>query len=140
MALKIGIKHLLDEANRVVEAISPTDAHALLEDTNQVFINIRDVQELDREGLTPKAYHAPRGMLEFWVDPDSKYHKSVFSQGKDLILYCNSGWRSALAAKTLMDMGLEGIQHLQGGFSAWREAALPIAAYQGLRLNQRGGK
>ncbi len=129
MALKIGYKQLLDEANRVVKAISAEDAVAYLRDENKLFVDIRDVRELDRDGMIPRAYHAPRGMLEFWIDPASKYHKSVFSAGKELILYCNSGWRSALAAKTLMDMGLDGVSHMKGGYSAWRDAAFPVQEY-----------
>ncbi len=126
MALKRGYQILLDEANREIDAIAPQDAVALLNDENVVFVDIRDVRELEREGMVQGAFHAPRGMLEFWVDPDCKYHKEIFSSGKKLIFYCASAWRSALTTKTLQDMGLENICHLEGGFSAWKAADLPV--------------
>ncbi len=128
MALKKGIKQLLDEAAQRIKVVSTDEGKALLEDQNTVFIDLRDVRELERDGTIPGAYHAPRGMLEFWVDPESPYHKDVFSSGKNLVLYCQSAWRSALATATLVDMGLENVSHLEGGFSAWKEAGGPIAA------------
>lgn len=91
-----------------------------------MFIDIRETKELEREGSIPGAFHAPRGMLEFWVDPDSPYHKDIFSSGKHLVLYCQSAWRSALATATLVDMGLTSVSHVEGGFSAWKKAGAPI--------------
>ena len=128
MALKKGIKQLLEEAAQRIKVISTDDGKALLEDSNTVFIDLRDVRELEREGTIPGAYHAPRGMLEFWADPESPYHKEIFSSGKNLVLYCQSAWRSTLATATLVDMGLENVSHLEGGFSAWKDAGGPIAA------------
>jgi rhodanese-related sulfurtransferase len=100
-------------------------AQTLLSDSNVVFVDIRDVRELEREGMIPNALHAPRGMLEFWVDPESPYFKPIFGEGKRLILYCASAWRSALATQTLQRMGVPQICHLEGGFSAWKKAGLP---------------
>jgi hypothetical protein len=91
------------------------------------FVDIRDVRELEREGQIPGAVHAPRGMLEFWVDPESPYYKPVLGQDQDLVLYCQSGWRSALATATLVDMGVERIAHVDGGFAAWKAAGNPVA-------------
>jgi rhodanese-related sulfurtransferase len=91
-----------------------------------VFVDIRDVRELEREGMIPNALHAPRGMLEFWVDPDSPYYKPIFGEGKKLVLYCASAWRSALATQTLQKMGVPNICHVEGGFSAWKKAQFPI--------------
>jgi rhodanese-related sulfurtransferase len=122
MPLKKGYKALLAEAEAEVEAVSATEAMALLGDKDVVIVDLRDVRELKREGYIPGSYHAPRGMLEFWVDPESPYHKEVFSSGQRLLLHCAAGWRSALAAKTLQDMGLERVCHMAGGFSAWKEA------------------
>ena len=91
------------------------------------FIDVRDVRELEREGVIPGAFHAPRGVLEFWVDPQSEYFKPVFSPGRRLVLFCAAGWRSALAAKTLQDMGIAEVCHLDGGFTAWKAAGAPVA-------------
>jgi rhodanese-related sulfurtransferase len=121
MAIKRGYKALLDEANRAVRAIAPDKAKTMLGGADTLFVDVRDVRELERDGLIPGAFHAPRGMLEFWVDPESPYHKPVFAEPKHFVLYCASGWRSALAAKTLQEMGLDNVSHLAGGFSAWKE-------------------
>lgn len=115
-------EEMVQEAEREIKTISVNDAMALLGDENVQFIDIRDIRELNHEGTIEGAFHAPRGMLEFWVDPKSTYHKPVFSSGKDLVLFCAAGWRSALATKTLVDMGLENVCHIAGGFIAWREA------------------
>jgi rhodanese-related sulfurtransferase len=87
---------------------------------------VRDIRELQREGRIPGALHAPRGMLEFWVDPESPYHKEAFSSGKTFIFFCAAGWRSALATKTVQDMGLSPVKHIAGGFGAWKKAGLPV--------------
>ena len=122
MALRKGIKQLLADAEPKAPAISVEDARKRHGDAGTVFVDIRDVRELEREGMIPGAFHAPRGMLEFWVDPESPYHKPVFASGKRFILYCASAWRSALATATLQDMGLEPVAHLEGGITAWRNA------------------
>jgi rhodanese-related sulfurtransferase len=92
-------------------------------------VDLRDVRELEREGIVPGAFHAPRGVLEFWVDPQSEYFKPVFGQGKRLVLFCAAGWRSALATKTLQDMGLTNVCHIEGGFTAWKAAGAPVQPY-----------
>ncbi|HYH17271.1 MAG TPA: rhodanese-like domain-containing protein [Azospirillum sp.] len=126
MPMTMGYKDLLAEANGRIQAITPQDALTLHGDPDVVFVDIRDVRELHRDGMIPGAFHAPRGMLEFWVDPDSPYHKPVFASGKRFVFYCASAWRSALATDTVQRMGLAPVCHLQGGFKAWKEAGLPV--------------
>lgn len=126
MKLKTGYQELIANAMAQIETVPLDSAKRLLDDPNTVFVDIRDVRELEREGMIPNAFHAPRGMLEFWVDPDSPYYKPIFGEGKRLVLYCASAWRSALATETLQKMGLPGVCHLEGGFSAWKKADLPI--------------
>jgi rhodanese-related sulfurtransferase len=121
-ALKKGFKKLLEEANAKIETIPTKDALKLAGDDKVVLVDLRDIRELWREGKIPGAVHAPRGMLEFWVDPESPYYRDVFGQDKKYVLYCQSGWRSALAAKELQDMGLTPIAHIEGGFHAWKDA------------------
>jgi len=125
--LKIGYEELIARAMAEIETVSLEKAQTLLDDPDTVFVDIRDVRELEREGMIPNALHAPRGMLEFWVDPDSPYFKPVFGEGKRFILYCASAWRSALATETLQKMGLPRVAQLEGGFSAWKQAELPTA-------------
>jgi rhodanese-related sulfurtransferase len=125
-AMKKGYKALLDEANAEIDAVTPAEALRLSENDDVLLVDIRDVRELQREGKIPGALHAPRGMLEFWIDPESPYHKPVFSSGKTFIFFCAGGLRSALATKTVQDMGLSQVKHIEGGFGAWREAGLPI--------------
>ena len=127
MAITKGIDKLLAAARAKIEEISAADALALRDDETVQIVDIRDVRELDRDGMIPGALHAPRGMLEFWVDPASPYHRDVFANGKKFVLYCASGWRSALAAETLQDMGLKPVAHIEGGFTAWKEAGGPVA-------------
>ena len=124
--MKRGYKALLDEANAAIEAVSPAQAAQLAGDDDVVLVDIRDIRELQREGRVPGAVHAPRGMLEFWVDPESPYHREIFASGKTFIFFCAAGWRSALATKTVQDMGLTPVMHIEGGFGAWRDAGLPI--------------
>ena len=91
-----------------------------------IFVDLRDPRELERDGMIPGAFHATRGMLEFWVDPESPYHKPIFAEDRQFVLYCASGWRSALAAKTLVDMGMANVAHVEGGFTAWKQAGGPV--------------
>jgi rhodanese-related sulfurtransferase len=126
MKLKIGYQELIAHAMQEIETVPLNQAQDFLGDANTVFVDIRDVRELEREGMIPNALHAPRGMLEFWVDPNSPYYKPIFGEGKRLILYCASAWRSALATQTLQKMGVPSICHLEGGFVAWKKANLPI--------------
>ncbi len=128
--LKRGYKQLIADAHARIQTLSVADAQKKLGDPNVVFIDIREIQELEREGAIPGAFHAPRGMLEFWVDPESPYHKKVFEPDKEFVLFCQSGWRSALATAALLDMGLELVSHIEGGFSAWKQAGGLIANRQ----------
>jgi len=123
--LKVTHKDLLDRAMAEVETLDPAAAKALLGRDDVVFVDIRDPRELQREGKIPGAFHAPRGMLEFWIDPTSPYYKDVFGSGKRFVFYCQSGWRSALSTQTLQTMGLTPVCHVGGGYRAWKEAGLP---------------
>jgi len=121
-----GIKELLAEANAQIETMAAPDLIASRNDEGIVIVDLRDPREIEREGRIPGAFHCPRGMLEFWLDPASPYAKPVFQQDKKFVFHCASGWRSALAAKTAQDMGLKPVAHLGGGFTAWREAGGPV--------------
>ena len=123
-------KQLVDEAMQQIVTLALPEAQALLIDADALFVDLRDVRELEREGVIPGAFHAPRGLLEFWVDPQSEYFKPVFGQGRRVVLFCAVGWRSALAAKTLQDMGMEHVCHVDGGFNAWKAAGAPVAVLQ----------
>ena len=102
--------------------MSPEEAKSLLGRNDHVFIDLRDPRELEREGTMPGAFHCPRGMIEFWIDPDSPYHKDVFARDATFVFFCAGGWRSALAGATALDMGLKPVVHLEGGFAAWAKA------------------
>ena len=123
-----GIEQLCAEAEAAIETWTVADALHRLDDEDVVFVDIRDVRELWRDGSIPGAVHAPRGMLEFWVDPQSPYARDVFQSGKRFMFFCAGGLRSALAAQTVQDMGLEPVCHLAGGFEAWKEAGGPVEA------------
>ena len=114
-------KMLVDEANILVDSISIEEAQTKLNNNNYIFIDVRDYRELKREGKIPGSFSCPRGMLEFWIDPDSPYHKDIFNQDKTYIFYCASGWRSALAGKVSIEMGLKPGLHLEGGCSLWKK-------------------
>ncbi len=123
--LKKTYRALIDEALGEIQSLDVDQAEACLDDENYVFVDLRDPRELTREGKIPGAFHAPRSMLEFWVDPTSPYHKDIFSSGKQLIFYCQSGWRSALATKTVQDMGLERVAHIEDGYRSWVDSGAP---------------
>ena len=125
MTLQIGSKALLEQAEAEITTLSPAQAVELLGLDDVQFVDIRDIRELQREGRIPDAFSAPRGMLEFWVDPDSPYYKEVFGSGKRFVFYCQSGWRSALATQTVQHMGLSDVCHIAGGFRAWKDAGHP---------------
>ena len=126
MALKKGFKQLLAEANAAIETVSVQDAMKLANDPSVQFVDIRDANELAAGGTIPGAVHAPRGLLEFLADPESPMHKKPLSSGKKLVLFCASGGRSALATKTLGEMGIEKVSHMAGGFNAWKAANGPV--------------
>ena len=118
---------LVDAAMQLVTTRSLDEARALHGRDDVVFVDVRDVRELEREGVIPGAVHAARGMLEFWFDPSSLYHREVFAQDKEYLLFCAAGWRSALSARTLMEMGVPRVSHIDGGFTAWKAAGAPVA-------------
>ena len=124
--MKVGFKDLIERAEGNIESISVDQAEALIGDNNTVFVDIRDIRELQREGKLPGATHAPRGMLEFWVDPDSPYHREIFAENKKFVFYCASAWRSALATDNVQSMGMNKVCHMAGGFNAWKEAGKDI--------------
>ena len=117
-----GYKQLLKEANSEVETISVDKAMELHENENYTFIDLRDFREIQRKGKIPGSFSCPRGMLEFWIDPESPYHKEVFSTDNNFVFYCASAWRSALATKAAKDMGLLKVSHIAGGFTNWKES------------------
>jgi len=129
--IKVGAKQLVAEASANIETLSIESAIALYGDANTVLVDIRDVRELKREGKVPGALHAPRGMLEFWVDPDSPYYRKIFGSSKKFVFFCAGGLRSALATAQLQRMGLEPVAHIEGGFGAWRDAGGPVEKYGG---------
>jgi len=126
MTLNVGYKAMLAAAESEIETLSPAEAGRLIGNDSVQFVDIRDVRELQREGKVPEAFHATRGMLEFWIDPDSPYYKEVFGTGKKFVFYCQSGWRSALATQTVQRMGLANVCHIGGGFRAWKETGNPV--------------
>ena len=117
-----GYQKMLDEANAAIETLPVDKAISLNGQADVVFVDLRDPRELEREGAIAGAFHCPRGMLEFWIDPASPYHKPVFAQDKRFVFFCAGGWRSALAAHTAQMMGLKPVAHIEGGFGAWRKA------------------
>jgi rhodanese-related sulfurtransferase len=124
--MKTSVKQLVDKAMSEIETLNLEQARAALDDPGTVIVDLRDIRELTRDGKIPGAFHAPRGMLEFWVDPDSEYHRDVFSSGKRFVFYCAKGHRSALATQTVKSMGLDPVCHIGGGFEAWVQAGLPV--------------
>src|ERR1700754_4590209 len=123
-----GIKALIEEANAQIETVSAAEAILAAQNDDVVIVDIRDPRELEREGKIPGAFSCTRGMLEFWIDPASPYAKPIFQQDKKFVFYCAGGMRSALAAKTAQDMGLEPVAHVLGGYKAWKEAGGPTEA------------
>ena len=122
MAEKIGFKELVADAVQRIETISAETALAESTSDDVIFVDLRDVRELKREGKIPDAFHCPRGLLEFWIDSESPYCNKIFSENKRFVFYCNLGWRSALAADIAQRMGLKSVCHIDGGFDAWKKA------------------
>ena len=120
--LKVTHRDLIDNALKEIETLDFDAAEALLGSDSVVFVDLRDPRELEREGKVPGAFHAPRGMLEFWVDPTSPYFKEIFGEDKKFVFYCQSGWRSALATKAVQDMGMQQVAHIGEGFRGWKDA------------------
>ena len=123
-----GVENMLAEANAAVTTLSVADAQGLLGRDDVLFVDLRDPRELAREGRIPGAFHCPRGMLEFWIDPNGSYFKPVFGEDKKFVFFCAGGMRSALAAQTAQRMGLKPVAHIRGGFGAWKKAGGPFDA------------
>ena len=124
--LKVPVSDMVAQARARIEEIETAELIARLDDPDLVVVDIRDVRERQRSGYIPGSFHAPRGMIEFWVDPDSPYHKDIFGQtDKTFVFHCASGWRSALTVATLQDMGFEA-SHLKEGFSTWEKHGGPV--------------
>ena len=127
----VSVFELVEEANRMIDTVPVGEAVAMHGDPDVVFVDIRDVRELEREGRIPGAFHMPRGMVEFWVDPRSPYYKAdVFDADRRFAFYCNKDWRSALATEVAQRIGLERACHIEGGYTAWKEAGGPTEAYE----------
>lgn len=137
MPITKGFRALVDEAMAQVTTYSVDQVRRRLDDPALQLVDIRDARELEREGTLPGAINAPRGMLEFWVDPDSPYYKPVFGdEDKQYVLFCGAGWRSALAAKALQDMGMTNVAHIDGGFTEWAKQGAPVESYEAHRARR----
>jgi len=123
--LKKTVKNMVAEAKSKINEIDAKDAIKFFNDENVIFIDIRDIRERQKLGFIPGSFHAPRGMLEFWIDPESPYFKDIFNTNKKYIFHCAAGWRSALAVSTLNDMGFEA-SHITEGFAGWVEEKGPV--------------
>jgi rhodanese-related sulfurtransferase len=123
-----GAKALVEAAEREIETLPVGEAIKLQGRDDVVLVDIRDIRELQRDGRVPGAFHCPRGMLEFWIDPESPYHKTTFAQDKKFVFFCAGGMRSALAAQIAKHMGLNPVAHIEGGFGAWKKAGGPVEA------------
>ena len=131
MPITKGFQALVDEAMAQVITYSVDQVRGRLTDSKVQIVDIRDPRELEKEGTLPGALLAPRGMLEFWVDPASPYFKPIFAdESKEFVLFCGAGWRSALATKTLRDMGMTNVAHIDGGFTAWKKADAPMVSLE----------
>ena len=126
LQIRKSVKDMVAEASAEIETLTVEQARALLGQPGVTFIDLRDPRELWREGGIPGAVNVTRGMLEFWIDPASPYHKPFFGSGNRFVFFCGGGWRSALAAKAAQDMGLTPVCHVEGGFGAWKKAGAPV--------------
>jgi rhodanese-related sulfurtransferase len=132
-----GYQQLVAEAMAEVRTYSVPEVQARMHDANVQIVDIRDIREL-AEGTVVGAFHAPRGMLEFWVDPASPYHKPIFAdEAREFILFCGAGWRSALAAKALQDMGMRNVAHIDGGWAAWVKQGAPTETLEQQKARRR---
>ncbi|MGI9504366.1 MAG: rhodanese-like domain-containing protein [Geminicoccaceae bacterium] len=123
--LKVSSADMVAQARARIEEIETADAIGMVDDPDVVFVDLRDVRERQRTGFIPGSFHCPRGMAEFWIDPESPYFKDIFAADKTFVFHCASGWRSALTVATLNDMGFDA-SHLKEGFSTWEKAGGPI--------------
>ena len=125
-SITTSVNSLVEAAEKEIENLSVEQAIGLHGREDVVLVDIRDIRELQREGRVPGAFHCPRGMLEFWIDPQSPYHKPTFAQDKKFVFFCAGGMRSALAAQTAQMMGLKPVAHIRGGYGAWKKAGGPV--------------
>jgi rhodanese-related sulfurtransferase len=130
LQIRKSVQQSVLEASAEIETITAEEARPLLGQADVTFVDLRDPRELWREGGIPGAINVPRGMLEFWIDPASPYHKSFFGSGNRFVFFCNLGWRSALATKAAQDMGLTPVCHIEGGFNSWKEVGGPVQAVE----------
>ncbi len=124
-----NVHEMVDAAKAELDNISPEEAQRRIDEEGALFVDIRDVRELQREGVAPGAKHAPRGMLEFWASPDSPYHDAEFAADREFIFCCGGGWRSAFAARDMKAMGMEKVSHIEPGFGGWKKAGMPLQDY-----------
>ena len=124
-----SFEDMVNRADAAVTTLTPDQVNERMNDTGMLLVDIRDVRELERDGKITGSRHVPRGMLEFWMHPGSPYFREYFREADRVILYCNRGWRSALAASQLKDLGME-VAHMSGGYSEWQEKGLPTESYQ----------
>ncbi|MGH6726678.1 MAG: rhodanese-like domain-containing protein [Pseudolabrys sp.] len=136
-SITTGYKALVEAATKEVETLPTEEAIKLVGRPDVVLVDIRDIRELQREGKVPGAFHCPRGMLEFWIDPQSSYHKKIFAEDKRFVFFCAAGLRSALAAQTAQRMGLRPVAHIDGGFGAWKKAGGPVEPPQAVPGEQK---
>ena len=137
MPITKGYQQLVAEAMAEVKTYSVAEVQARLNDADVQVVDIRDIRELT-DGTVQNAFHAPRGMLEFWVDPASPYHKPIFAdEGKEFILFCGAGWRSALATKALQDMGMSNVAHIDGGWAEWIKQGAPTETLEQQKARRR---
>lgn len=138
MPITKGFRALVDEAMAQVKTYSVDEVRARLNDPKVQIVDIRDIRELT-PGTVVGSFHAPRGMLEFWVDPASPYHKPLFAdEGKEFILFCGAGWRSALATKALQDMGMTNVAHIDGGYAEWVKQGAPTETLEERKAGAKG--
>ncbi len=128
-----SVNEMVEEAKQHLDNLAPAEAKRRVDEEGALVVDIRDVREVQRTGAMAGSNHAPRGMLEFWFDPSSLYAKDVFQEDREFILCCAAGWRSALAAKTLLDMGVPRVSHIETGFTGWESDGLPVVPYDEFR-------
>ena len=127
----MGIMQLAEQALSEIESISAEDAVARRDSGELVFVDVRDIREIEKSDTITGSHHAPRGMIEFWSDPESPYHREIYADAsKTYVLFCNGNPRSALSAKALKDMGITNVAQLSGGMPAWRECGGPTITKQ----------
>jgi rhodanese-related sulfurtransferase len=138
LQIRKGVMEMVAEASAGIETLTVEEARTLLGRSDVTFIDLRDPRELWREGGIPGAVNVTRGMLEFWIDPASPYHKPLFASGNRFVFFCGGGWRSALATKAAQDMGLTPVCHVEGGFGAWKNAGGPVEKVEPKQAGKAG--